>query len=70
MMTIETAADRGKWDVAVYAAKQMLVPLRTLHEIGEWTDDDLQLFLKRRGLVKQVNDETYREWLEKNMPMF
>jgi hypothetical protein len=70
MLTMEAAADKGNWDVAAYSAQKMLVPLREMNESGEWSEEDLQKFLQRRGLVKQVRDPAYAEWLRENMPMF
>lgn len=41
MTTMEAAADRGKGDVAVYAAKQMLPVLQDLYAESERTEEAL-----------------------------
>ena len=68
MMSMEMAADKGRWDAAVYASRQMLPLLREIHLQNEWTDGALEEFLRKRGLVRQLVDEDYSDWLRENMP--
>ena len=61
MMSVEMAYDKGKYDVARYAAREELKILRWLHEKGEWTEEKVTACLADRGLVRSITDEKYRD---------
>lgn len=68
LMSMEAAADKGRWDTAVYCSQQLNQSLRKLNLETDWTERDLTEFLVKRNLVKQVKDPNYKEWLLDNMP--
>lgn len=60
MMSIETAYEKGEYDVAhTGVAKQQYI-LRWLHLNGKWSDEQVTKYLEERGLVRSVSDEEYR----------
>lgn len=67
MITIEAAANQGKWNVVVYVSQEQTRALREFRNLGEWSDQKLTDFLKKRGLVKSLIDDDYASWLRKNM---
>ena len=68
MMAMEMAADKGKWDVAVYSSQQLVRTLGDLNCDTDWTEERLTDFLSKRGLVKSITDRNYHQWLVENMP--
>lgn len=67
MITMEAAANQGKWNVAVYVSQEQTRALRELHELGDWSEQKLTAFLRKRGLVKSLIDDDYASWLRTNM---
>ena len=61
MMSQEAAYEKGNWPVFVYAGKQALRLMQTLMLDHDWTDEKLETFLSKRGLVKSMSVPGYRD---------
>lgn len=61
MMAIESAYEKGKLDAARFGVNEQMRILNWLQSEGEWSEDQVRQYLEKRGLVRAVSDESYRD---------
>ena len=67
MITMEAAADQGKWNVVVYISQQQVKVLRDIRELDEWSEERLDAYLRKRGMVKSLIDDNYASWFQRKV---
>ncbi len=60
MMSIEAAFDKGEYDLAHTGVHKQQWIMRWLNLNGKWSDERVTEYLKRRGHVRSLSDEAYR----------
>lgn len=61
LMTQESAYEKGAWSVFVYAGQQVSPLLRRINQETDWTEQELEEFLRKRGLVKSLTVSGYQD---------
>lgn len=58
MMTMDMSYKEGKLDVTLFAYQKLSTAMEELEEAG-WTEKQLIVFLRERGLAKMAVDDDY-----------
>ncbi|MBD8525376.1 hypothetical protein [Pseudomarimonas arenosa] len=61
MMRVESAFERGDYEAARSAVRNQLEVLHSLHDEGEWSEEQIHRYLAERGLVRSIRDHNYQE---------
>lgn len=67
MIATEDAYKAGKLDVARHGSTEELKIMRWLNMEGEWSEREIDDFLRNRGLVQRVNDGNFHERMSEDM---
>lgn len=63
-MALESTIEAGQRDAAQTAMNEQLQVLQWLHNHGGWSEQQIDDYLTKRGLLRSLFDEKYRAELE------
>ena len=70
MMSIESAYEKEKYDIARFGVQNQLSILHWLNLEGEWSEERVTRYLKERGLVRSISDEAYCNEIAEKLMVF